>query len=256
MEMAIILFFVSLAILLLEEFLGGILLYRPIVVGPIIGAVMGDLNTGLIIGSTLELAFVGNTPIGASNPPDITSGTILATAFAISTGQGLEAAVALGVPIAALVLFIKNINYSFIFTTFSSIADKYAEQGNSDKVVQMHLIGGILGRIFISLVVGISYYLGSPIVEKFLNSIPKFVLNGINIATGILPALGFAVLACLIINRKNIVFCLLGFVLAIYLKLPILAIAIIGTIIAIIINQVMDNQVVTPSNNSSKDDDF
>ena len=248
MEMAIILFFVSLAILLLEEFLGGILIYRPIIVGTIVGFVMGDLTT--------ELAFIGNTPIGASNPPDITSGTILATAFAISTGQGLESAVALGVPIAALVLFVKNINYSFIFTAFGSLADKYAEQGNTTKVAQMHLISGTLGRVLISLVVGVSYYLGSPLVEQFLNSIPEFILNGINTATGMLPALGFAVLARLILNKKNVVFCFLGFILAIYLKLPILAIAIIGAITAIIINQITDSVVTSASNDNSEDEDF
>lgn len=255
MEMAILLFFVSFAILFLEEYLGGLLIYRPIVVGPIIGIIMGDPLLGLTIGSTLELAFVGNTPIGAANPPDITSGTILATAFAISTGQSLEVAVALGVPIAALVLIIKNINYSFIFTTFSNLANKYAQEGNSDKVIQMHLIAGISGRLFISLVVGVSFYLGSPLVEVFLESIPQFVLDGINVSTGLLPALGFAVLARLIINKQNAVFCLLGFILAIYLKLPILAVAIIGAIIAIIITQTSQHQP-SSANLSNDEDDF
>ena len=33
--------------------------YRPIVIGPIIGLIMGDLKMGLMVGCTIELMFLG-----------------------------------------------------------------------------------------------------------------------------------------------------------------------------------------------------
>ena len=54
---------------------------------PLVGLVLGDLTLGVQVGALLELIFLGAVPIGASNPPDITSGSIIGTAFVILTGQ-------------------------------------------------------------------------------------------------------------------------------------------------------------------------
>lgn len=45
-------------------------LQRPIVLGPLVGLVMGDMVTGTIMGATMELAMVGAISVGAYNPPD------------------------------------------------------------------------------------------------------------------------------------------------------------------------------------------
>ena len=38
---------------------------RPIVLGPLVGLVMGDVVTGTIMGATMELAMVGAISVGA-----------------------------------------------------------------------------------------------------------------------------------------------------------------------------------------------
>ena len=65
---------------------------RPICTGLLVGIVLGDVTQGLIIGASLELAFIGTVSIGAALPPDIYTGGILGTAFAITTGSGVESA--------------------------------------------------------------------------------------------------------------------------------------------------------------------
>lgn len=44
-------------------------LQRPIVLGPLVGLVMGDMVTGTIMGATMELAMVGAISVGAYNRP-------------------------------------------------------------------------------------------------------------------------------------------------------------------------------------------
>ena len=51
------------------------------------GLVLGDLQSGLAIGASLELLFMGSISIGAYVPPDETIGGVLACAFAIQLGQ-------------------------------------------------------------------------------------------------------------------------------------------------------------------------
>lgn len=71
-----------------EYALGTSLLSRPIVTGLFTGIVLGDVKTGIIMGATLELAFIGSFSVGASIPPDVVTGGILGTAFAITAGAG------------------------------------------------------------------------------------------------------------------------------------------------------------------------
>lgn len=42
-------------------------LYQPIVVGPVIGAILGDMKTGLVVGGTYQLIQIGSMPVGGEH---------------------------------------------------------------------------------------------------------------------------------------------------------------------------------------------
>ena len=73
----------------LDYQLGTLYAFRPIVLCPLVGLVLGDLQTGLAVGASLELLFMGSISIGAYVPPDETIGGVLACAFAIQLGQSI-----------------------------------------------------------------------------------------------------------------------------------------------------------------------
>ena len=80
-----------------------ILVYGGVVfVGFAAGLIMGDVKTGLIIGGTMQLMTLGVGGYGGSSVPDYNTGTIIGTAFAIGGHTGLEAALAIGIPVATL----------------------------------------------------------------------------------------------------------------------------------------------------------
>lgn len=219
-----------------EYFLGSSMLSRPLVTCTIAGLIMGNITQGIIMGATLELVFIGSFSIGASIPPEIISGSILGTAFAIGAGKNTAVALTLGIPIASLVLIIKNLCFIFILPYFVHKADHYATEADDKGVDRMNILGGFLSiNLPIGLIVGISFLLGSPVIKAFLAIIPKFVINGLGIATGLLPAFGFALLMKLMINKNNAVFFILGFALAVYLKVPVTGVAIFGACLALIL---------------------
>ncbi len=78
---SLLIFVVSL-VSYMHSYWGSTMANRPIIVSTLVGLVLGDIKTGIIIGSALELAFLGAVPIGASNPPDMTSGAAIATLIA------------------------------------------------------------------------------------------------------------------------------------------------------------------------------
>ncbi len=69
--------------------------------GLISGLVMGDLKTGLYIGGMMQLTILGVGTFGGASRIDANSGTILATAFAVSVGMDpKQAMAAIAVPVA------------------------------------------------------------------------------------------------------------------------------------------------------------
>ena len=244
-----------------EYLLGTCLLSRPMIMGLFTGIVMGDIETGVKIGATMELAFMGAFSIGASIPPEMISGTVLGTAFAITTGSGAETALAIGLPVASLVLLAKNFGMVFILPPFVHKADEYARHSNMHGVALVHYLAGFFGvNLIIGLCVGIGYYMGSPAIEAFLSIIPEWISKGLEITMGLLPAIGFGLLMKMIMNKSNICFFILGFGLSVYLNLPGTGIAVFGAIIAIVLTQIKRSHqlqlAATAQGGTNDDDDF
>lgn len=239
-----------------EYLLGTSCLSRPLVMGALTGVIMGDIPTGVTIGATLELAFMGSFSIGASIPPEMISGTVLGTAFTISTGSGLETALTIGIPVASLVLIVKNIGMVFILPPFVHKADDYAERGDMKGIARMHFLGGFFGvNLIIGLCVAIGFYAGGPAVQALLDVIPEWVSNGLQITMGLLPAIGFALLLNMIMNKAVACFFVLGFALSVYLGVPTTGVAIFGAVAAIVLSQIQRNTTARVAVEGGMDDD-
>lgn len=213
--------------------LGTLYAFRPIVLCPLVGLVLGDLQTGLAIGASLELLFMGSISIGAYVPPNETVGGVLACAFAISLGESTEAAIALAMPIAVLTLSLKNIMH-VIDPFFVDMADKFAAQGNVKGIYAIHfLLGNALGCVLYFILCSTAFYLGVDAVKGLLDMIPQFAIDGFGIAANILPAMGFAMLGRLVLTKQVMPYFFLGFLITSYAGIPVLGVAILAIIIAI-----------------------
>ncbi len=215
---------------------GDNMLQRPIVLGVLVGVILGDIQTGIIMGGSLELVMMGFVGIGVSTPADVNVGGILGTAFAILSHLDIKTAVALALPIAILAnfvgIFVRTVN-----SAFQHMADRYADQGDDKGVARTLWYGAALFFICPALVVFLGVMFGSDAAAQLVKMIPEQIMQGLKVASGALPAIGMALLLDLTYNKKYWAYLVLGFVLAGYLKLDSLAIAIIGVIIAYILYQ-------------------
>lgn len=220
-----------------EDFLGTTLLSRPLVLGPLVGLVLGDLTQGVIIGATLELIFMGNIKVGAAIPPDVVTGGVLGTAFAIISGKGPAIALAIAVPVSIVAEMV--ISGLFVFrAVLNKKFDQYAEDGDYRKIQRLHIVSGLLRPLLMGIIILLALQLGAGAMKSFLDMIPAWVQSGLQVAGNMLPALGFALLMNLMFNKKVAPYFFLGFMLAAYLKLPMIAIGGLGVIIALIVTQV------------------
>ena len=127
-----------------DYFVGTAMLGRPIVLGALVGLALGDAATGTIIGFSLELVFMGMQAIGASIPPDMIVGSVLGTAFAITTGNGIDTAVTIAMPAAVLSAFIVNLFYGVITPIMARSADRFAEDDNDRGITMIFLANGFI----------------------------------------------------------------------------------------------------------------
>ena len=234
--------------------IGTQMIRRPLLIAPIIGLIMGDLQTSLIIGATLEVMWMGVGNVGAYAAPDMISGTAIATALGIASG-GTATALAVAVPTSLLaqqllVLYKSGIVY------LNPIAEKIAETGDFKKIFKINFVPMAIAFLIRAVPVFLAVHFGAGFIEQVVNSLPTSIINGLNIAGKIIPSVGIGLLMIMMIKKAELWFFLIaGFTLAVYLDLSVLPITLIALPIALIYDYATQEKVITASRGNSDFDD-
>lgn len=183
---------------------------RPLWICPLVGLVLGDLQSGIILGASLELVFIGAISIGGSVPQDFVSGGILGCAYAILLGKDADIAVTLAVPISLAFTLIFQVE-TILYTAMVPLYDKYLEERNFKKYSALHYFTAFIHPLFYAIVTFLAVAYGTGGIEAFINVMPDWVMNGFGIAAGILPAIGFAMLLKMLWDKSIVCFFFAGF---------------------------------------------
>lgn len=206
---------------------GQIMISRPLVAGTVMGLVLGDVKTGLFIGASIEMIYLGVIPVGAAVPPDATTATTIATALAILSGIDSKVAITLAVPVALgaqiLQMFIWTIN-----TGLMHRADKYVQEGDLNGTDRIHLFGSFLFFLQGFIPAFLVILLGVDAVKYLVQGMPVWLTNWFKVAGGILPALGFAMLFVMMSNKKLVPYFIIGFAIASFFKGGLVGVAVMG----------------------------
>lgn len=207
---------------------------RPIIMAAITGFVLGNLTTGIIMGGLLEAVFMGISGVGGSKPAQPQVSTVFCVALVILTKVDIAVAIALALPFGVMASSINNV-WKPVYVLFEPYFEKLALQGKSKQFTWAHYIFNFTIRPSgLSLILFLSLWLGVNQAEVLMAKIPPNVMNGITAAGNLLPVVGYGILAYMLWTKnKHMLWLFLGFLLATYLKLPTLAIAGLGIIIAV-----------------------
>ncbi len=209
------------------------------ITGLFAGLIMGDVKTGLMIGGTLQLMSLGIGSYGGASVPDYNTATIISTAFAVMNHAGLETAIGLAVPISLLCVNF-DVLARFANTFLQHKAEAFAEKKDFKKVELMNLLGIVPWSLSRFLPIFISLSLGSNFVSAALNAAPDWLMGGLKVAGGVLPALGIAILLKYLPVKTHFAFVLIGFCLTAYGKVPMIGVSLIALAIGLIIVRMMD----------------
>lgn len=205
---------------------------RPIVVAPIAGLVLGDLHTGIIMGAALESIFMGISAIGGSIPADATTSSIIAVAYTILTGASVEEGLAIAMPIGTVMASLNGM-LTPIWASLAAYWEKLACECNPKKFAIANAVVVLITPLVNTVILFFAVSYGVEGLNAFLASMPAWVLTGLGAASGMMLAVGFAILTSMIWNKEVGVFFFVGYVLVKYLGMATLPIAIIGIAVAI-----------------------
>ena len=139
----------------------------------------------------------------------------------------MAAGLALGIPVGMICIqldvLLKILN-SFITNKAHELADKRQYR-------KMRLLIPVMTALMpleSAVPVFIAILFGKTVVTSILNFMPAWFTVGLNVAGGMLPAVGMAMLLTYMPLKKYGYWLLVGFALTAYLKMPILGVALIG----------------------------
>ncbi|AEJ25039.1 TPA: PTS mannose/fructose/sorbose/N-acetylgalactosamine transporter subunit IIC [Streptococcus equi subsp. zooepidemicus] len=185
----------------------------PVFAGFISGIIMGDVQTGLWIGGSLQLMVLGVGTFGGASRIDATSGAVIATAFSVAQGIEPELAIStIAVPVAALLVY-TDILGRFSTTFFAHRIDRHVENFNYRGIERDYLMGAVPWALSRALPVFLAVSLGGGAVDTVVKFIDHYewLANGLTLAGKMLPGLGFAILLHYLPVKRNLHYLALGF---------------------------------------------
>lgn len=191
------------------------IVYRPIIACPIIGAILGDVNTGLIVGGTYELMMVGNMPVGGAQPPNAVLGSVVAMIFAVKAKMDINAALGACMIFATFGQYVVTLTFT-IMSGLMAKADKAANEANPKGITAvLNTSMAILGTLF--AVIAILAYVGGIAASGALQTLSEkasWFMGGLSAAGGMMRFVGFAVLLKIMLSNDLWGWLLAGFACA------------------------------------------
>lgn len=217
------------------------IMYRPIVACPIIGMILGDVQTGLVIGGTYELMMIGNMPVGGAQPPNAVLGSVVAMIFAVKAKMDINAALGACMIFATFGQYVVTLTFT-VMSGLMAKADKAAEQANPKGITAvLNTSMCILGGLF--AVIAIIAYVGGVAMSGTLEALAanaSWFMGGLSAAGGMMRFVGFAILLKIMLANDMWGYLLAGFVCALVIgnidtisAATLLLVAFIGVAIAL-----------------------
>jgi len=196
--------------------------HRPLIACTVVGLILGDVKTGILLGGTLEMIALGWMNIGAAQSPDSALASIISTILVVVGHQSVANGIAIALPVAVagqvLTVFARTVT---IF--FQHAADKYAEDANFKMLDICHVAALVVQALRVA-------------IPTFLvaNSIPKVVTGGLTVAGGMIVVVGYAMVLNMMGAKYLMPFFFLGFVIAAFTEFNLVAFGIMGAVFAIV----------------------
>lgn len=177
---------------------------RPMIMGPLIGLVMGDLKIGLLVGISLELLWLNSPPVGAYLPNDESFCAAVSVPVAVIAGTSVAPGVAAGLSI--LLSLPSSLVGRFLDTRLRTMNEgiiaRREEAGEIE--ISRAVVKAIFRAFFMAvLLLGACTFVTGSIAISVRNILPDFVITPLSIVPFACMVIGLAALVSREIPKKS-----------------------------------------------------
>ncbi len=173
---------------------------RPIVTAPLIGLLLGDVYTGIVIGAALELLWISLLPLGAYIPPDENLAAVLTTSCTIIGMRSINVELHNAFIVLNILFFIPFAYFGrtvdkyvrIINNRLSNIAERECDNFNFTKVEAMNIAGMLVFYALNFITIFILLSMTVNITPAIYNVLPVFFTDGLEIAYPVFLIVGAA----------------------------------------------------------------
>lgn len=234
------------------------IIFQPICIGLYFGLIMGDVTTAMLIAVSIQLVYAGLISPGANIPADEILASCVAIPVALATGVSPEAAVMIAVPVGIAGVFVDQFRKT-LHSVIVRWADAYAARGDEKGLARCALLYPMaMDFVLLFPIAFVAVFFGAEVIGDFFNILPEWVMHGLSICGGLMPAVGFAMILKLVGKPSIIPMFFIGFFVVKYFGLSTIGVAVIGIAIAVMITLMKSEQeaeVLKKVKASAADDD-
>ena len=175
---------------------GQMMLYRPFVAGTIVGLILGEIQTGILVGALVELMWIGGISMGVVIPWNTGAIGILSAGLVILSGKFSGEIVVLSMALAIPYgwLFKKvDVWWRYKNKLCNRWIEEWIEKDKLNKIV--FLKWAVILTVFVSsfLFYFFALVITTPVIAAILKIMNSPFKKGLKFAYELLPFLGFAI---------------------------------------------------------------
>lgn len=207
---------------------------KPLVAAFFCGLVMGDMQSAMIVGASLQAVYIGAVAVGGvESMPSINLIQWFAIPAAMVAGAGVEVCITLALALSAINTPLTQIERNVVKVPMVHLQDHLCQKGNLKVAKWMPAISMLYNLVVdMVLIVGLCM-IGTDAVVAIVGMLPTAVTDVLQIFNSILPLLGFCMLLMsLIKNNFQFIYFVFGFMLYQCMGLSLISITIFAACIA------------------------
>ena len=215
--------------------------HQPLVACTLIGLVTGHLTEGIILGGSLQMIALGWANVGAAIAPDAALASVASAIIMVLGLKGgttnvqtaISTSIAVAIPLSVAGLFLTMICRT-IAIPMVHLMDSAAEKGNIRAMETWQILAILLQGVRIAIPAAALCIVPATVVTDVLNKMPAWLSGGMTVGSGMVAAVGYAMVINMMSTKETWPFFAIGFVLAAIGQLTLIALGAIGVALALI----------------------
>lgn len=215
--------------------------HQPLVACTLVGLVSGYLKEGIILGGSLQMIALGWANVGAAIAPDAALASIASAIIMVLGLQGgatdvttaISTSIAVAIPLSVAGLFLTMICRT-ISIPMVHFMDAAAEKGNIRVMETWQILAILLQGVRIAIPAAALCVVPPEVVTNVLNDMPAWLSGGMAVGGGMVAAVGYSMVINMMATKETWPFFALGFVFAAIGQLTLIALGVIGVVIALV----------------------